>query len=386
MRADTDVPRVDFAVMTCVPGASDHRAPSNVWPSTVHATRADARTGGAQAESSRTSRRRRAVWCSDRRRAARACENVSTVSAAGVRDGSVHSSRQSSADVRPVARVIPPCAHSLYSPGARCVRRAPSRRRVSARCRGRTTRRLARRSSSPGARRGDTPARSTRRACDGVVSTPGANALRRRHHRAMQQRTGTGDAAHALHRMSAEVARPHRDGEAARRADRPVVGEVAARAGLHRDGKWKVERRLEAEAGHARGRIARGCRARSRSPPADATRCSVTAHSCAARHGSPRPRAPLAAVGQRAIAIRQLDERDVAVAEREAEAVVLGVARERREAGEPAASAEDSTRRAATRAPPPARCTSWPAPRARAPVRESGDRSCADGTRRSLVA
>lgn len=29
MRAETDVPRADFAVMTCDPGASDHLAPSN---------------------------------------------------------------------------------------------------------------------------------------------------------------------------------------------------------------------------------------------------------------------------------------------------------------------------------------------------------------------
>src|SRR5207253_834088 len=105
----------------------------------------------------------------------------------------------------------------------------------------------------------------------------GLNALRSRHHRAMKQWAGTGDATYPLHGMTVEVARPHGDGEAARRPHRPVVGEVPTCPGLDGDGEGKVEWRTDAEAGDARRRVGEDIendRARHRrhhSPSVDAT-------------------------------------------------------------------------------------------------------------------
>jgi len=82
------------------------------------------------------------------------------------------------------------------------------------------------------------------------------DALRRRHHSAVEQWTRAGHTAHALHRVAVEVPRPHGDGETTRRRYGPVVGEVTARAGLHRDGEGEIERCAEAEAGDPRRRIA----------------------------------------------------------------------------------------------------------------------------------
>ncbi len=126
----------------------------------------------------------------------------------------------------------------------------------------------------------------------------------------MEQRSGAADAAHALHGASAEVAHPHGHGEARGRRDRPIVGEVAARARLHGGSEGEVKRCLNTESGDARLRIGEHVeherRRRRGHHPA-----LLPAH----RHiGAPADGMPHAAVGQRAIAVRHLQQRDVAVA------------------------------------------------------------------------
>src|SRR5262245_60488033 len=159
------------------------------------------------------------------------------------------------------------------------------------------------------------------------------NTFRRLHHDSMKQWAGARHAAHAIHRTSTEVACPHRDSESARRADGPVVGEVSARSGLHRDGKWKIEWRLETEARHARRGIVENVEYdRTRHRRDDATTRRAARRTL---HGMPRPRAPLATVRERAIGVGELDERHITVPERETEPVILSVAFKRREASEP---------------------------------------------------
>ena len=97
-----------------------------------------------------------------------------------------------------------------------------------------------------------------------------------------EQWAGAGDAAHSLHRTAVEVADPHGHRESRGHAHRPVVGEVAAGAGLHGGAEGEVEWRLDAEAGHARDGIgkdiehqrrrARGHDARAGAPLMDAGR------------------------------------------------------------------------------------------------------------------
>ena len=200
----------------------------------------------------------------------------------------------------------------------------------------------------------------------------------------MQQRARAGHAAHAFHRTAAEVAGPHGDGESRRGRDRPVVGEVAARAGLGGDREGEIERRLEPKPGiRATGSV----RMSSTSAAARRmTRIAVRDFRC---HAVPcqshsRSRSPDAAVRQRR------DSRWPARAASHRRCPARARARSTRRF-EPATSkpawCSPCSRLADTDpvapAPPRARCTSWRAPRGRAPGRESGDRSCADDRARS---
>ena len=205
---------------------------------------------------------------------------------------------------------------------------------------------------------------------------------RRREHGAMQQRTRAAHAAHAVHRPPVEVADPHRDGESAGHAHGPVVGEVPAGAGLRGHGKGEVERRLDAESRDAGDRVVedvehqRGASSRSRSRRPGATAAAR------GRGASSATGATMPPLRERPVAVGELEQRHVAVAEREAEAVVLGAPAERGEAGlaqHAGAGCRSPGDRPARRR---AGCTSWPGLRGPAPGRGSGGRSSAAGTGR----
>ena len=156
-------------------------------------------------------------------------------------------------------------------------------------------------------------------------------ALCRQDDRAVQQRTGARHAAHIIHGPAAEVPDPHGNGKPAGRPHRPVIGEMAARPGLHSHREGKVERRAEPESRNARDGIAQdveheGCGG-SRHDAAAGRR--VGAHST--RHGPPRIRPPHSAVCEHAVGVRELEQCHISVSKSQAETVVVGGTIERRE-------------------------------------------------------
>ena len=125
-----------------------------------------------------------------------------------------------------------------------------------------------------------------------------------------------GDPADALHGPPIEVARPGRHRHRGRVAHRPVVGEVRRRARLGGGGKGQLQRAAAPEGGgprHGIGQHVRhqvGHRGRH--------------HAAGPRRTSTPPRgAVLAALGERPVGVREIQEPDLAVPQREPQAVVV---------------------------------------------------------------
>ena len=136
--------------------------------------------------------------------------------------------------------------------------------------------------------------------------------------RAVEQRSGAGDPAHPLHRPPVEVAHPHRHGESTGDRHGPVVGEVAAGAGLGRGRKGKLERGDRPEPGDPGDGIGENVEQQRRrtgahNPP------RVTA---ALLPLEPAHRPPDSPIGDGAVAVRELEQGHVAIAQRQAEPVV----------------------------------------------------------------
>ncbi len=143
----------------------------------------------------------------------------------------------------------------------------------------------------------------------------------------LEERARAAHAAHAVHRSSAEVANPDRHREPRGHRHRPVVGEVPAGPGLGRGPERQVQRGDGSEARdsgdgigqdveHQRRRRGRDHHARLPRP-------------VAGRRRGPPDGMPDAPVGQGPIGVGQFQQGDLAVAEGQAQAVVVGAAGER---------------------------------------------------------
>ena len=135
---------------------------------------------------------------------------------------------------------------------------------------------------------------------------------------AVQNRPSARHTGDLVHRRAIEVADPNADRELRRKADRPIVAKVRARARFARYRIVVAQCRMDAERERARGVIAQHVRDlpdqfRSRIASRERRRIS---------HHAPRPE--LAEPRETRVGIRDLEQPPFAIPERQAEAIHLG--------------------------------------------------------------